>query len=175
MVDKLTDGAVNAVPGIDTEAGFARLMGMTRQAVNKAKQEGRISGDAITPDGRIVVARAAQQLGRPLPGAAGVPAADPAAALSDDPLYAQSRARREAANAELAELELRIRRGQFLDRTVVARMVTGFFTEVRDGSILAVLNNPDRPDEALHEFFTRKADDLTKKAAELDARAGKGA
>lgn len=175
MVDKWTDGAVIDGSEVDTEAGFARLMGMTRQAVNKAKQDGRISGDAIAPDGRIVVARAAQQLGRVLPGGAGARAADAIPASTDDPIYAQSRARREAANAELAELELMVRRGQFLEKTVVARMVTGFFTEIRDGSILAVRNNPQRPDEALHEFFTRKADELEKKAQEMDVLARKGA
>ncbi len=175
MVDKLTAGAGIDGSEVDTEAGFARRMGMTRQAVNKAKQDGRISGDAITPDGRIVVVRAALQLGRMPPGGAENPAADASPASTDDPLYAQSRARREAANAEIAELELRVRRGQFLEKTLVARMVTGFFTEIRDGSILAVRNNRERPDEALHEFFTKKADELMTKAQEMDAIARKGA
>jgi hypothetical protein len=161
MVDKLTTPPVNPSTEVDTQAGFARRMGMTRQAVSKAVAEGRIAGNAIAADGQIVVALAAQQLGRPLLGPAPEVDSDGGRkAAAEDPLYAESRARREAANAALAEMELQTRRGQLLERATAGPMIAGFFRSVRDGAIMAVREHPDRPEAALVDFFSRKASEM---------------
>ena len=94
---------------------YARHRGVSRGAVSKALKTGRIS---VGPSGRIDPVEAdrdwaANTAARVTPPEAGKPRREPPDAAV--PGYSASRARREAANAELAELERDRLRGLLVD------------------------------------------------------------
>lgn len=108
-------------------ADYARRRGCSRPYISKKVADGTIHGAALTPDRRIIPSLADAQLEA---------AADPAHAApllaSSDVSYARERARREAAMAERAEIELRARKGELLARKDVDAAVADAFAEVKN-------------------------------------------
>lgn len=111
-----------------TQAELARRLNVTRGAVSKAVKSGR-----ITPgeDGLFNLAEAEAQWAansRPNMRASESPAAKGKASG-----YAASRARREHAQALMAELKLGIARGQYLERAEVDRALDDVVAFARSG------------------------------------------
>lgn len=98
-----------------SQAEFARRMGWTRQYVSKLGKNCRLvlAGNLVDVEASIAAVQAgadpARQLDAPRPVAPG------------EMSFAQARAQRERANAQLAELELGERRGALLPRDMVER------------------------------------------------------
>lgn len=105
------------------EAGLA---GGTHHAVQVAIESGRLA-KSVTPDGKIVSAEAADAEWAATTHVDRVPLSGPTAAGALAPDLAESRARREAAEASLAEIELWERRGELvLAGDVEAKLVNVF-------------------------------------------------
>lgn len=146
-------------PNLLTQAEYARsraergLPGGSREAVRKAVDAGRIS--AFGPDKLLDLALADQQWERNTrarPGASGAgasahvwtpdqreavdpqpaPAEPPAARAQAEPGYMQFRARREEADAEIAEMNAAKMRGAMLMREDVDRAMFEIGRELRD-------------------------------------------
>jgi hypothetical protein len=132
-----------------SQAEYARMRGVAKSAVHKAVTEKRIS----LIDGKIDPAvadiqwerntRARVDSGRastadtlPLPGAASPPSApaanDGATQLAAEPGYMQFRARREEADAQIAEMNAAKMRGAMLMRDDVDRALFEIGRELRD-------------------------------------------
>jgi hypothetical protein len=139
MVDTLTLSGVNAAQPIVSQSEFARLIHVTRQAVSKMVRDGRLSAGAVTESSQIVVTEALRQLGRAPPSTTTAPPPDAPLGLqpTEDGEYAASRARREAANAQLAELDLAKARGELVDRVGAEQAYRSQVRRLRD-RILAV-------------------------------------
>jgi hypothetical protein len=144
-----------------TFQAYATRIGKSRPYVSKLVAEGKIHGDALVPDGRnqrIIPSRADAQR-----TAAADPARAPGTAQrphADTP-FTTERTRKLAADRELAELELAIRRGRYLERAVAVPAIAGFFRTIRDGVILAIRDNPDQAEDAIANFFALKAAELS--------------
>ena len=145
-----------------TFQAYATRIGKSRPYVSKLVAEGKIHGDALIPDGRnqrIIPSRADAQR---------TAAADPARAQAatqrphaDTTPFATERTRKLTADRELAELELAIKRGRYLERAVAVPAIAGFFRAIRDGVILAIRDNPDQAEDAIADFFAAKAAELS--------------
>jgi hypothetical protein len=133
----LTELPGNPQPVV-TQAEFARIRGVTRQAISKMVRAGTLAGDAVTDDGRIDVAAATLQLGPPPDRPRRT--RDRPDKSSDDPAYAESRARREAANAELAEIELAEARGELIDKTAAAHALERQVRRLRDRILIVAID-----------------------------------
>jgi hypothetical protein len=118
------------MPPVVTKAAYGRHRQITRQSVDKAIGAGRIGPAAITEDGRIIVAVADEMLG---PIAA---EQEEAAADSNSPALAVSKARKAHADAQKAEIELAELQGRLIDRDVAFRQVQSWAAADRD-AILA--------------------------------------
>jgi len=115
---------------------FAELLGKSRPYVSGLKAKGVIHGAAFSPDGRIYPAIARQQMAQ---------AADPARAAPARTLlspgegtYAAARERKTRAEAERAEIELQVRKGELVSRGRVSEVLMPVLREMRD----AVLDVP---------------------------------
>jgi hypothetical protein len=124
-------------------AEFARMRGVSRQAVSAMVKRGTLAG-SIRPDGRIDVEAASRLIGSPPPSLlpamssqqpvqARLPdqASDvqPAASVNE---YADARARRETAQARMAELELAETEGRLIDRNAAERSFEDLARRFRD-------------------------------------------
>jgi hypothetical protein len=111
-------------------ADYARRRGCSRPLISKKVADGTIHGPALTADRRIIPSIADAQLAAardPSQSALTLPAAG-----EDAVNYARERARREAALAERAEIELRQRKGELLDRAATLRAVEDAVRAMRD-------------------------------------------
>jgi phage terminase Nu1 subunit (DNA packaging protein) len=114
--------------GVTFEA-FARIIGKSRPYVSKLVKDGRITAPALTPDRKIIPDLAKQHMAEgadPARRGAAVPAGEA------DSTYASQRARMVAAQAERAELDLQERRGELIQRTLVADVIGGALRKLRD-------------------------------------------
>lgn len=125
------DGATDA--GL-TFAAFAAVIGKSRPYVSKLVAEGRIRPPALTAERKIIAHLAEQQIAE---------TADPMRGASvrvvDSASVAGSKARRAAADAERAEIEVRrarteeqVRRGELLERAAVAAAIGPLLRDLRD-------------------------------------------
>jgi hypothetical protein len=171
------------VPDALNFAAYAERIGRSRPYVSKLVAEGRIHGAALVPnpkragDRLIVAAIADQQMAE---------SADPARsrrgaaaeALGTDASYAKERTRLTAAQAEKAELELRARRSELLERAVVVETLAPQLRQLRD-DILAVprdhVLDPVQAaacEAALNETLARFSDRLARLAGEAESDDG---
>lgn len=100
-------------PIVGTKAEYATHRGCSRAYVSKLIKQGRLAEPALMADGRINFVLADQMIGSAIEEE---PAAAPAAG---GPNYAVERARREAADAEMAEIKLGVLRGEYVRRSAV--------------------------------------------------------
>lgn len=113
--------------GLTFEA-FARQIGKSRPYVSKLVAAGRIRPPALTADRKIIADLAKEQIAE---GAD--PARGPAGVVAEkDGTYAKQRARKTAADAELAELDLAKRRGELIERSAVAEALSPLLRKLRD-------------------------------------------
>ncbi|MDB4884155.1 MAG: hypothetical protein JWL95_2921 [Gemmatimonadetes bacterium] len=104
----------------------AGLAGGTLNAVQVAIKSGRLS-KSITPDGQIASAAAADAEWSSTTHVDRIPLSGPTAAGTAPPDLAESRARREAAEATLVEIELAEKRNELLPaKDVESRLVNVF-------------------------------------------------
>lgn len=113
-----------------TFAAYATRIGKSRPYVSKLVAEGRITGRALTEDRKIIPHLADEDIAR---------GADPARSravatlpTSDDATYAHQRARKAAADAETAEIELQRLKGELIPRSQVAQALGPWVRELRD-------------------------------------------
>lgn len=120
-------------PGLLTKAAYAEHRGVSASYISKLIREGRLAPPALLPNGRVNTILADQMLG------ASAPADDVElpGVRSDGPNYSVERARREAAQAELAEIELQRRRGESLSVAQVERQVFEKDRRIRDAILAA--------------------------------------
>lgn len=109
-----------------SKSHYARHRGCAPSYITKLIGQGKLAPPALLPDGRIDVAAADRMLGDAAPAL--VLATPPAPQPSDQPVYAAERARREAAEARLAEIKLATREGAILDAEAVAVAAEMVFT-----------------------------------------------
>lgn len=117
---------------------YAAIRGCTPAYISKLIKQGKLRAPALTPEGRIDVSAANAMLGAPMPQLqplTSYPArdADPG---DDAEAYAASRAKREAANAEKAELELAELRARLVDKAEVDREVADLVSGLRDAILM---------------------------------------
>lgn len=159
--------AADAATGVVTKSEFARLRGCSPAYVSKLIRTQRLASPALRPDGKIDLALAASMLGGAAPQMQAVPRAPadaawvivtrngtlsvpraPTGAAPDaatsasasggaDTDYADARARRETANARLAELTLAETERRLIDRDAAERDYEDRARRFRD-RILAV-------------------------------------
>lgn len=121
-------------PGLMTKAGYAAHRGVSASYVSKLIREGKLAAPALLSNGRINTILADQMLG----GAAPDAEFDlPATIHPGGPNLAVERARREAAVAELKEIQLRRERGEALSTAEVERMVFEKDRRIRDAVLAA--------------------------------------
>lgn len=114
---------------------FAQRIGRSRPYVSKLKAEGKLTARCFAPDGRIIPRLALEDIAAaadPARGARGIPADS-----SSEGTYARQRARKTAAEAERAEVELKARKGELVERQIIASTLAPWVRELRD-AILAV-------------------------------------
>jgi len=124
-------------------AEFARMRGVSRQAISAMVKRGTLAG-SIRPDGRIDVEAASRLIGSPPPSLL-PPMSDrqPVQARLQDQAsdvspvvsvneYADARARRETAQARMAELELAETEGRLIDRNAAERSFEDLARRFRD-------------------------------------------
>lgn len=138
------DAAPDDGAGVTFEA-FARIIGKSRPYVSKLVKDGRIHGEALTADRKIIPAIAQQQIAEtadPGRGARG------SAAGEHTGSYATGRARKVAAEAERAELDLLERRGELIPRSVIAEALSPALRKLRDDLIGIPRDIVADPDQA---------------------------
>lgn len=119
-----------------TFAAYALRIGKSRPYVSKLVADGRITARALTDERKIIPHLADEDIAR---GAD--PARSRAAATlptSDDATYARQKARKAAADAETAEIELKRLKGELIPRAHVAQVLGPWIRELRD----SVLGTP---------------------------------
>lgn len=148
-----------------TFAAFAAMIGKSRPYVSKQKALGVLHGPAFSADGRIFPEIARQQLAE---------AADPARSAggvsrpNSESTYAAQRARKISAEAERAEIELRVRKGELVARSRIEEVFMPLLRELRD----ALLDAPrDEMLDAAAEHRVRAA--LTRILEEFSSRAAR--
>lgn len=117
--------------GTITKAEFARLLGCAPARVTEWSRD-ILKPPALTPDGRVNPRLAAEAL---VAAGAVLPAAPPAttAETTEPPSYDESRARHEAAKADLAELELAARRTELVQAATAEGLLFAATRAFRDG------------------------------------------
>ena len=135
-----------------SKSQYAAHRGCAPSYITKLIGLGKLAPPALLASGKIDVAAADLMLGDPSPSitAAAAPSLPPPSS-PDQPVYAAERARREAAEARLAEIKLATREGAILDADAVAtaaelvfsRAVQRLQANVSDLSIaLATMTDP---------------------------------
>jgi hypothetical protein len=120
---------VHRPPGVVSSKEYATLRGTSPSYISKLKRLGKLAPPAVLSNGDINVVLANQMLGEaPLVDDTGV---SPKATVG--PNYAEERARREAADAQIRELELARRRGETVDKVDAGRATFAVFRDLRDG------------------------------------------
>lgn len=111
-------GAVQP-PHVLSKSGYARHRDCSPAYISKLIRLGKLTRPALRDDGMVDVALADLQLaGQADPARQPeLPTDEPAA--DTEPSFAQAKARRERAQAELAEIELAERKGEVVDRQTV--------------------------------------------------------
>ena len=108
---------------------YARYRGCSPANITKLIKAGKLAPPGLRPDGMIEVEQADAMLGLPTPQPQ---IFEPAAESQGDVAYAASRARREAANAALAQMELETARGKLIDREAAERAFEDRARRLRD-------------------------------------------
>lgn len=151
-----------------TMQAYADRIGKSRPYVSKLVAQGRIRPPALTDDRKIRPRAADQQIAEgadPRKGPGGAPALLPAA--GPDGTYARERARLTAAQAERAEIDLKARKGELLERNVVAGTLGPWIRELRDAILAAPRDTVIDPVQAADCEAA-----LTTALAEFSARLG---
>lgn len=120
-----------------TFTAYARRVGKAQSYISKLVAHGRIRPPALTADRKIIPRLADQQVAEgadPAKGPNGAPATLPA---SSEGTYARERARLTSAQAERAEIELRARKGELIERSRVAGVMGPYIRELRDAILAA--------------------------------------
>lgn len=163
--------------GVVSKKAYAEHRGCSQAYVSKLIRLGKLAEPALLSDGRINVALADQMLGSP--AAAEAQSLLPPDTPAEGARYAESRARREAAQADLAELELQRRRGELLPRDAVSaaghlvfeRAVVGIIEAIPDWSIeCAALTDPAAIADRLTAHLKRRLAALHQEFMEDAAR-----
>ena len=168
----------DTVPGAMTFGAYAQHIKRSRPYVSKLVADGRIHDDALVPnpnrqgDRLIVAAIADLQLAAGADPARGRRGAD--VVLGADASYAKERTRKTRAEADRAEMELRARKGELLERAVVVDTLAPQLRQLRD-DILAVprdhVLDPVQAaacEAALSETLARFSDRLARLAGEAE-------
>lgn len=110
--------------GVVSKSAYAEHRGCSAAYVSKLIRLGKLAAPALMPDGKINVILADQMLGAAEPEDRSLPLQrpDPSA-----PNYSVERAKREAAEAQLAELKVAQRRGEMFPREVVRSAAESVF------------------------------------------------
>jgi hypothetical protein len=117
-----------------TFAAFAQVIGKSRPYVSKLVAQGVITARSLTADRRIIADRAQEDIAAN---------ADPARtrhlapSQDSDVTYARQRARKTAAEAERAEIELQARKGELVERSIIATTLSPQVRELRDAILAA--------------------------------------
>ena len=156
------DAAPDDGAGVTFEA-FARIIGRSRPYVSKLVKDGRIHGEALTADRKIIPPLAQQQIADsadPGRGAHGRPAGATVGT------FATERARLVAAQAERAELDLLERRGELIPRSIVAETLSPVLRKLRDDlvgiprDIVADSEQADQCEAAIAAALERAATEI---------------
>jgi len=117
-----------AAVGVVSKKRYAQHRGCTLPHIYNLIRQGKLGPPAVTPDGRIDVALADKMLGPPRQDkAARIQPVTARVAEDDAPVYAVERARRERAQAALAELQLAERQGKLLHVDAVRAAAVSVF------------------------------------------------
>lgn len=154
----------------------AGLAGGTHRAVQVAIRDGRLS-KSVTPDGKIADVPAADAEWASTTHVDRIPLSGPTAAGTTPPDLAESRARREAAEAALAEIELAEKRAELVLAKDVESKLVNVFAQCKT-KLLAVASRARQrdpgltgPQVELFETLIREAlDDLARAAGDERAR-----
>ena len=165
------------VDTVDTLAAFARLRGVTPQAVTKWNNKGLV---VRTPDGRIDVQASHAAIDGVRRVAADSPQRPTASAVPPVPRepdpYQEARARREKAQADLAEMELAVRQNGLVDRGAADRERFATGRQTRDrlmalpmalAHLLAAESDPQRVRQILSAEIRRVLEDLAREMDEV--------
>lgn len=145
-----------------TKSKYAKHRGCAPSYITKLIKDGKLAPPALRPDSRIDVAAADLMLGSPA-----APLLQPSSlspVSPDQPVYAAERARREAAEARLAEIKLATREGSILDaaavsaaaETVFSRAIQRLTAGMADLSIpLATMTDPAAIADAINTELRR--------------------
>lgn len=116
-----------------TFAAYATRIGKSRPYVSKLVADGRITGRALTEERKIIPHLADEDIARGAdPARSRAGAALATLPTSDDATYAHQRARKAAADAETAEIELQRLKGELIPRAQVAQVLGPWIRELRD-------------------------------------------
>jgi hypothetical protein len=149
------------------------LAGGTLRAVQVAIRDGRLS-KSITPDKQVASAAAADAEWGSTTHADRIPLTGPTAAGVQPPDLAESRARREAAEASLAEIELAEKRGELVPVTDVESKLVGVFARCKN-KLLAVPSRVRQRDPALSPAQVELIEAVIREALDDLASASEGA
>lgn len=143
-----------------TFEAFARLIGKSRPYISKLVKEGRIRPPALTPERKILPDLARQQIAEgadPARGRHGTPVIP----VEADGTFASMRARKMAAEAEQAELDLKQRLGELVERSVIVEAIAPPLRKLRDDALAVPRDEIADPalaariEEALSAVFER--------------------
>jgi len=109
---------------VGTKAEYAAHRGCSRAYVSKLIREGRLAAPALMADGKVNFILADQMVGKPSSADAESLFSAPSAGA---PNFAEERARREAAEATLAEMKLQEKQREVLKADAVAQAATSVF------------------------------------------------
>lgn len=127
-------------PATLTKTEYAKLRGCTGPYIWKLIKRGQLYPPAVRSDGMIDVAAADAMLGPAVPAlkplVAEKPVVTPEPTELDPSSYAANRARREAANARIAELELDELNGELVRRDVVEREIADQIGGLREAIMM---------------------------------------
>lgn len=161
-----------------TFQAFAERIGKSRPYVSKLKANGVLSARCFDAEGKIIPRLALADIEEnrdPSRGRGGAPAAE-----ASDATYARQRARKTAAEAERAELELRARKGELIERSQIAPALSGWVRELRDAILSAprdVVLDPVQASDceaALSTALARFSEKLAALAENTDGGASAG-
>lgn len=106
---------------VGTKAEYAAHRGCSRAYVSKLIREGKLAAPALMVDGKVNFILADQMIGKPSSAEAeSLFNSQP----SSSPNFAEERARREAAEAQLAEIKLQEKQRELLKADAVAQAAT---------------------------------------------------
>jgi hypothetical protein len=107
--------AAEAKLTVGTKAEYAAHRGCSRAYVSKLIREGKLAAPALMADGKVNFILADLSIGQPSSASVGAPN------------FAEERARREAAEATLAEMKLQEKQREVLKADAVAQAATSVF------------------------------------------------